>query len=598
MENQNRMLVLKNALKRNLVLGLAAVCLFSLPLPAWAAYTCLDGGDHGGADWIPATDCVGGEVAGIHTNIKDFSVLTGQTVTVKAYDGVSYGSFDVYARTVNVVGTITADGKGFLGGSAGSSGSSGAGGVPTAACGGAGGAGTNGGAGTDGGSGQGSFGGASGGAGAAGSTGGTGGSAGTCLIVGGGGGVGGGAGGVGGNGGTGGYAASGTNGDASTDEAVNKGSGGGGGGGGGGGKGGGAGGAANSGGGAGGAGGTGAAGTTGGIGGGSIRLFATSTLAVSGTIRADGTVASSASSGGTGTTGATSAAAGLSGGGGGGSGGAAQTAGTTGTAGGCTLVVIVCRGGGGGGGGGGGNGGIGGAGAGGGIVLKSQLTNGVTITGSVLSRGGGAVTTNGGTCKIFYKGSTPSTGGVSCGRVYTASVGVLSVRIVDADFVDISSPAMSFSSRPFAFEAQLATGTLGSSSLRIRVETAAQTNWSLSLSATSGSTALWTKGLDRYDMNDVSIDIDGADADSVGGRLTASPALGSILPVSTCTNTGVSLGANASFQEGVVDAVTLMSAVGATAQCAWDLMSVPLEQRIPARQPAGAYTIQLTLTVA
>jgi len=77
-------------------------------------------------------------------------------------------------------------------------------------------------------------------------------------------------------------------------------------------------------------------------------------------------------------------------------------------------------GGGGGGGGAGGAGGSGGSGAGGTVIIKNT-SGSMTISGSVDVRGGGSSTTNGGTVKLFYTGTAPSTAGVSSGRTYTAT---------------------------------------------------------------------------------------------------------------------------------------------------------------------------------
>lgn len=77
-------------------------------------YTCLGGGDHQGLDWDPATDCPSG-FAGTHTNVGTLSVANGETATVKAYDGANYGIATISASTANIAGTITADGKGYLG---------------------------------------------------------------------------------------------------------------------------------------------------------------------------------------------------------------------------------------------------------------------------------------------------------------------------------------------------------------------------------------------------------------------------------------------------------------------------------------------------
>lgn len=88
-----------------------------------ATYTCLNGGDHAGANWDPATDCPSGLFAGVHTNIGTFSIGTGETATVQAYNGTSYGTANVTATTVSIVGTLSASGQGYSGGTSSGNGS-------------------------------------------------------------------------------------------------------------------------------------------------------------------------------------------------------------------------------------------------------------------------------------------------------------------------------------------------------------------------------------------------------------------------------------------------------------------------------------------
>lgn len=91
-----------------------SIMLFLGIKPAYA-WDDLTGGDHGGANW---TISVNTEVAGVHTNIGTFTVNSGITATVKAYDGgtnPTYGNFEVVANSVNVIGTITSVGKGYRG---------------------------------------------------------------------------------------------------------------------------------------------------------------------------------------------------------------------------------------------------------------------------------------------------------------------------------------------------------------------------------------------------------------------------------------------------------------------------------------------------
>lgn len=102
----------------------------------------------------------------------------------------------------------------------------------------------------------------------------------------------------------------------------------------------------------------------------------------------------------------------------GGAGGAVATNGTAGTDGGCGTATSGTAGGGGGGGSAGG--GNGGAGAGGGVLIKNTSGT-MSISGTIDNRGGGSNATNGGTVKLFYSGTAPSTTGISSGRTYSAT---------------------------------------------------------------------------------------------------------------------------------------------------------------------------------
>ncbi len=80
-----------------------------------SAWENLTGGDHGGADWTISTNT---SIAGVHTNIGVFTVNTGITATVQAYDnGVNstYGKLEINANSVNIVGTLTGTGSGYRG---------------------------------------------------------------------------------------------------------------------------------------------------------------------------------------------------------------------------------------------------------------------------------------------------------------------------------------------------------------------------------------------------------------------------------------------------------------------------------------------------
>src|SRR6185503_8027860 len=90
---------------------------FAFPSDAMAQWTDTGGGDHSGADWIPADGTV---IAGVHTNIGLFRVAGGSSVRVAPWDGTQFGSVEVRAQIVTIEGTLSANGAGFGGGAGGS----------------------------------------------------------------------------------------------------------------------------------------------------------------------------------------------------------------------------------------------------------------------------------------------------------------------------------------------------------------------------------------------------------------------------------------------------------------------------------------------
>jgi hypothetical protein len=78
--------------------------------------------DHGGNAWEPtngdgwdqdATAAIA--ISGIHCNISNFTIASGKTVYVKAYDGANYGSVVIYAGSSTITGSLDASGKGYRG---------------------------------------------------------------------------------------------------------------------------------------------------------------------------------------------------------------------------------------------------------------------------------------------------------------------------------------------------------------------------------------------------------------------------------------------------------------------------------------------------
>ncbi len=182
---------------------------------------------------------------------------------------------------------------------------------------------------------------------------------------------------------------------------------------------------------------------------------------------------------------------------------------------------------------------------------------------------------------------------------------MLGFDIVDTLANSVASPSVSLPASDFSFDCSNTAGTLGSSGQRLRVtNTTANPAWSLSIAATNGATELWRNSgnTEQFDYNDPSGTpagcSDGADSDTKAGQLSFDPTLGTITPQSGCTASNVSLGSPASFQQGSIDAITLVSAsASALTNCYWDITGIGIGQYIPGGQPGDTYTIDLTLTI-
>lgn len=193
--------------------------------------------------------------------------------------------------------------------------------------------------------------------------------------------------------------------------------------------------------------------------------------------------------------------------------------------------------------------------------------------------------------------STPSaawSGQIVAFRVMAASP-TLNADIVDASGNPVANPSVSVTSLVHSFACQTATGTLGTSSQKMRVtNTSDSPAWSLTLAASGGPTSVWTNGTTNYSFNNPA----GNPAGCSGGQLSVNPSLGTITPSTGCSASGVNLGASSAFASGATDAVTIASASSPAAiDCTWDITGVGLSQKVPPNQANGNYSINLTLTL-
>ncbi len=173
------------------------------------------------------------------------------------------------------------------------------------------------------------------------------------------------------------------------------------------------------------------------------------------------------------------------------------------------------------------------------------------------------------------------------GIVFT-NTPVLTIDIVDNLGASVLHPSITLSSVIFAFISQSSTGILGVPLEKIRLSNQT-TNpaWSVSIAATGGVGALWNDGNGQtMNYNDPGI----------GGQLGIDPSIATITRTDGGSTAGISLGSPAAFEAGIVDNITLFTSSSAAINQSYDLTGAELLQIVPNQQPAGTYTLDLTLT--
>lgn len=237
-----------------------------------------------------------------------------------------------------------------------------------------------------------------------------------------------------------------------------------------------------------------------------------------------------------------------------------------------------------------------------GFTNASQVNVGETALWD-FSLVGDSSAASGSYCFRITRGDGTLTGITHTAYSEAAFTGSLSTGFVDAAMNEVATPSVPFANHTTSTgECGLVTAMLGTTSQRLRIENDLVTNgWNVSIAATAGPTTLWAAGSNRYDFNDPMLDGcgDNNDSDAYAGQLQVKPAAMTLTPYQTgCGTTGLSSGPDTKFDEGVTDAITLVSGSSSSVRfCHWDALSVGLEQRIPAKTSPGSYTIDMTVTI-
>jgi hypothetical protein len=178
-----------------------------------------------------------------------------------------------------------------------------------------------------------------------------------------------------------------------------------------------------------------------------------------------------------------------------------------------------------------------------------------------------------------------------------ASSPALEADFVDASGASVSNPSVTLSPVSTAFTCQSASGTIGTSSQKIHVSNSTDNpSWTLSIAATGGPSATWTDPgppVHSYKFNDTS------GSGCTNGQMTMSASFSTITASSGCSATSsIQKGPGTSFESGLTDDVTLLSAgTLADIDCSWDQTGIVFSQKIPAGQPNGTYSLNMTLTI-
>jgi len=186
----------------------------------------------------------------------------------------------------------------------------------------------------------------------------------------------------------------------------------------------------------------------------------------------------------------------------------------------------------------------------------------------------------------------------------TINPGVLSIGIVDSLYATVASPSVTFGAVNLSVACQTTNGTLGTSSQQLYIQNpdAADNGWTISIAANS-VTSFWDGTPADYDFNDPSGSgcADGGDADSLKGQMTVNPSVGTLAVgrCLSCNVSNISLGSQASFNQGTLDSITLLNAAAASNDVGdWTFRGIALSQTIPAEQAvASDYYIPMVVSI-
>lgn len=166
--------------------------------------------------------------------------------------------------------------------------------------------------------------------------------------------------------------------------------------------------------------------------------------------------------------------------------------------------------------------------------------------------------------------------------------GALTTSIRDSSGEEVDFPTFHMDPVTASTSVTTSTGTFGDNERRVTVDNPGATSgsWTLTWNATSPGSSTWSSGAAEYAYNGVT---------EGEGQLTVDPTVGTLTSV-TGGSAGITTGGVATFTG--TTPITLLAA-GAGASNFWNgyITGIELSQTIPASQPLGTYTLDMTQTV-
>lgn len=163
------------------------------------------------------------------------------------------------------------------------------------------------------------------------------------------------------------------------------------------------------------------------------------------------------------------------------------------------------------------------------------------------------------------------------------NTGTLTYDIVDAGGSPVASPAVAFPSTTFDFACQTQNATFGTASQKVQISNPKLAGVKLDINASTPGDP-WDDGSHTYDYND------GAGSGCTNGQMTISGG--------TFNQTAGATVPTYTMPGGAFSGTSSVTLLNNTSTTAWEgeLTGYTMSQKIPAEQPDGTYSLDMTIS--